>query len=375
MMTTRTHEVPAPGYFIQEELDARGWSQRDLAYILGMDEPALNKLINGKHGISPDMAKQLGTAFDVDPEFFANLQKMHDMARAREPDPQIARRARLQSVYPVREMIRRGWFENTDADLLELQMARFFNVSNSNEIPHIDHAAKKSNYDDVLPSQLAWLFRVKQLAEAMGAARYSEKVLRDTLPKLHRLTIEPEEIRNVPRILAECGVRFIVVEPLPQSKIDGVCFWLNTHAPVVGMSLRYDRIDNFWFVLRHELEHVLRRHGHNTPVIDTELEGERASDSNAVPEQERVANIAAADFCVPKAEMISFINRKAPFFAERDVIGFARRLQIHPGLVVGQLQARTGRWELFRKYLVKIRQHLLPGAMVDGWGHIAPVSI
>ena len=65
----------------------------------------------------------------------------------------------------------------------------------------------------------------------------------------------------------------MVVEALPGSKIDGACFWLDPTTPVIAMSLRFDRIDNFWFVLRHELEHVLQRHGQSAPVLDIELDG------------------------------------------------------------------------------------------------------
>jgi HTH-type transcriptional regulator / antitoxin HigA len=188
------------------------------------------------------------------------------------------------------------------------------------------------------------------------------------------MMIAPEEARNVPRVLAECGVRYVVVEPLKSAKIDGVCCWLDQSSPVIGMSLRLDRIDNFWFVLRHEIEHVLQRHGIKDPVIDAELEGERASDSGPI-EQERVANAAASDFCVPKQEMASFIARKDPFFSEKDIIGFARRMNVHPGIVVGQIQAHTKRWDFLRPHLVRIRQFLLSGAMVDGWGQVAPVTL
>ena len=75
-------DVPHPGEFIREELEARGWLQRDLAYILGVPEQAVNMILAGKRGISPDMAKALGDAFDVHPEFFANLQKSFEMANA-----------------------------------------------------------------------------------------------------------------------------------------------------------------------------------------------------------------------------------------------------------------------------------------------------
>lgn len=368
-------DVPPPGHFIREELEAREWSQRDLAYILGIPEQAVNMIISGKRGISSEMAKALGESFCVDPDFFANLQKAYDMARAREPDPGVAKRARLQNVYPVREMIKRGWLEDTDAAMLEAQMIHFFDAANLNEIPHMAHAAKKANYEEVPAAQLAWLFRVRQIASQTTVPRYSEKALREALSQLHALLVDPEELRNVHRILTECGVRFVLVEGLPSSKIDGVCFWLNKQAPVIGLSLRHDRIDNFWFVLRHEIEHVLQKHGQEQEIIDAELEGDRAGIGSSVSADERVANAAAADFCVPTAEISSFVARKNPFFAERDVLGFARRLQVHPGIVVGQIQNRTGRWELLRRYLVKVRPYVLPGGMVDGWGQVAPVSI
>jgi HTH-type transcriptional regulator/antitoxin HigA len=140
------------------------------------------------------------------------------------------------------------------------------------------------------------------------------------------------------------------------------------------MSLRYNRIDNFWFVLRHEIEHVLRLHGQSAAMLDPELEGDRAGSGPTVPEEERIANEAAANFCVPKNAMEQFIARKSPFFAERDILGFAKTLNIHPGLVAGQLQRRTGKYDRFRSHLVKIRSIVAPGAMVDGWGDVAPVG-
>lgn len=371
---THAGDVPHPGFYIREELEAREWTQRDLAYILGTPEQAVNMIISGKRGISPEMAKALGEAFDVNPDLFANLQRAHDMARARQPDPSVGKRARLQSAYPVREMIKRGWLQDTDAAMLEMQMARFFEVANANEIPHLEHAAfKSSRYNETPPAQLAWLFRVRQIAKTMVVGHYSRRSLVDALPRLRSLLISPEESRNVPRILAECGVRFVIVESLPNAKIDGVCSWLDNASPVIGLSLRFDRNDNFWFVLRHEIEHVLRRDGQTNAVIDVDIEGLLAG--HQLPPEEIIANAAAADFCIPRLEIDSFIARKAPFFAERDVIGFARRMNVHPGLVVGQIQKRTQRWDFLRRHLVKVRAHVLPGAMVDGWGTPAPVTL
>ncbi|HVM81250.1 MAG TPA: HigA family addiction module antitoxin [Stellaceae bacterium] len=367
-------EVPPPGHFIREELEARGWSQRDLAYILGVSDPEINVIISGKRGVSAEMAKALGKAFDVPAEFFANLQKAYDLSHAREPDANVERKAKLQSVYPIREMIKRSWLTDANAAILEAEIARFFEVPSADQIPHLAHAARKANYQNISPIQLAWLYRVRQIAREMVVPNYSEKALKDALGRLRMLMVDPLDTREVPHILSECGVRFVIVEGLPNAKIDGACFWLGK-SPVIGMSLRFDRIDNFWFVLRHEIEHVLQRHGRDREIVDIELEGDRAGyESNTLSQEERVANRAASDFCVPIGEMDSFIARKTPFFSERDLLGFARRLQLHPGIVAGQLRKRINRWDIFTKLLVKVRDAAISAATVDGWGHVAPVS-
>jgi HTH-type transcriptional regulator / antitoxin HigA len=376
-MDNYTGTVPSPGHFIKEELDARGWTQSDLAFILGCPVQAVNLIVAGKRGISPEMSKALGVAFDVSAEFFVNLQRIYDLSKARDPDPNVARRARFLTAFPIREMIKRGWIEYTDDPaLLELQMMRFFDAKSADDIPHLPHAAKKTHYDDMPPPQVAWLFRVRQIAGSITTPPYSGKALRNSLPRLHQLLGDPEETRHVSRILSECGVRFVVVEPLPKGKIDGVCFWLDPNSPVIGMSLRFDRIDNFWFVLRHEIEHVLRRHGRHTEMVDVDLVGPRSMrDEQSSSIEERDADNAAAEFTIPQAEIADFIARKNPFFSERDVLGFARRLGIHPGLVVGQIQSQTARYDFLRRYLVKIRQFVLPGAIADGWGCVFPVAL
>ena len=137
------------------------------------------------------------------------------------------------------------------------------------------------------------------------------------------------------------------------------------------MSLLYDRIDNFWFVLRHEIEHVLREHGKQEGILDVEVE----RDSPDIPEEEIVANAAAREFCVPQEEMESFYRRKNPYFSEKDVLLFARRIQVHPGLVAGQLRKRLEKCPtLFNSMLEKIRHHVVSSAEHDGWGHVAPVN-
>ena len=373
--------VDHPGFYIREELEARGWTQRDLAYVLGMAEQQLSPIIAGKRAVTPDMARMLGDAFDVPAEFFANLQKQYELSHAKTPDPAVKFRANIQSVYPLREMIRRGWIEDTDSTLLELQITRFFEADSAAEIPKLGQnyvpvafAAKRTHYDDDPAGQVAWLYRVRHLARALSVPPYSREKLDVALIKLRALVIAPEDISSVPEVLASCGVRLVVVEWLPGTKIDGVCTWLDDESPVIGLSTLHDRLDNFWFVLRHEIEHVLRGHGKTHAILDS-LEGEAASESADIAEDERLANAAASTFCVSKEKIHSFIARKAPYFSERDVVGFASVMEVHPAIVVGQLQFKMNKYGFLRKYQVPVRRYLLSTAMHDGWGNVVANSL
>ena len=262
-----------------------------------------------------------------------------------------------------------------DVPTIASELTRFFGVETADEIEILPHAAKKTAVNtDPTPTQMAWLYRVHHIASEMLAPRYTHQRARVLPKKLQSLLSAPEEARKAPRLLAESGIRFVVVQSLSAAKIDGVCFWLDSHSPVIGMTLRYDRIDNFWFVLRHELEHVLQGHGQSKAMLDTELEGERAGTGPNLDEEERIANAAAENFCVPRKMMNAFVARKAPFFAERDLIGFARTIKVHPGLVAGQLANATGRFDRFRKHFAKIRHIVTPTAMVDGWGDVFPTE-
>ena len=196
---------------------------------------------------------------------------------------------------------------------------------------------------------------------------YSEEKLRGSLDRLMALRTDPQETRHVPRLLAECGVRFVIVEPMKASKIDGVCFWVTKDQPAIGMSLRIDRIDNFWFVLRYEVEHLLRGDGKDAAIVDSQLCDASESEVDRTPEED-AANTAAAEFCTPQGELSDFLDRVGPAIPEERVVLFADRIGVHPGLVVGQLHNRFQRYHFLRKYLSRVRDIVVPNAMTDGYG-------
>jgi HTH-type transcriptional regulator / antitoxin HigA len=379
-----------PGEFLLDILNDRGWSQLDFAEIIGRAPKTVNEIIKGKTAITPTTAKEIAAATDTNAMFWLNLDAAYRLHNDQEqPSPRIARHARLRQKFSaVREMARRGWISNSsDPAALEAQVLKYYDIPDLDTTPKLyRHAAKRTGYpDSISGAQLAWLFRVRQIAEAMIVRPYSERLLREAVETLLALRVSAEEIRRVPQILADCGVRLVIVEPMPGSKIDGVTFWPDGKMPVIGLSLRLDRIDNFWFVLAHEIEHVLNKHGREEAIVDSRL-GETPPEQN-ISEEEQIANDAAAEFCVPQIEMNDFIRRNRPLFSEEKVVGFARAMQVHPGIVVGQLQRKLdderrdkggegpSPYRLFRKHQVSVRPVVAPVAMTDGYGQVIPLSL
>jgi HTH-type transcriptional regulator/antitoxin HigA len=367
-MTTQT-----PGQLVREAMEAKEWNQSDLAFALGTTAAAINQILNDKRSISHNMAQALALALDKSPETFARVQAEFDVQQAEKPDPAILARARILARYPLREMLKRGWIDLEHREgSLEEQVCRFFGVQTLDDVPHLTHSAKKTDYSDIPPAQLAWLFRARQIASEMHPnAPYNPAKLREVVEAFKEMRIEPDAVRHVPGLLDDAGVRFVVVESLPGSQIDGVCFWLNPSAPVIGLSFRFDRIDNFWFVLRHECAHVLHGHGKDHAILDQDMEVAPSSSQN---EDERIANTEAADFCVPAEYIKSFYLRKKPFFSESDVLAFSKRMKVHPGVAIGQLQRIANRYDLLRRHLVKVRVHLAGSMMMDGWGDVVPTA-
>jgi HTH-type transcriptional regulator/antitoxin HigA len=145
---------------------------------------------------------------------------------------------------------------------------------------------------------------------------------------------------------------------------------LDDDRPVIGLSTLRDTLDNFWFVLRHEIEHVLNGEGKERAIFDSDEEL-----TTSVATEERRANDAASEFCVPRDRVRSFHQRKYPYIAERDVVNFAAVQEVHPAIVVGQLQHFMNRHNWLRKFQVPVRKYLVETAFSDGWGQITPANL
>jgi HTH-type transcriptional regulator / antitoxin HigA len=367
--------VPAqafpPGEYIKDELEARGWTQADLAEILGRPAKVVSDLVAGKTSISPETAHGLGEAFGTGAQVWMNLDSAYRLWKL-QPNDAIARRAKLYTKGPIKEMIRRGFIEGTnDIDLLEERVMAFYQLPGLESELEFPYAARKpTEYATTTPAQFAWLFRAKALARSAPVeGHFSDESLTEALRQIKRLLLNAPDIRQVARILSVAGIRFVVVQPLEGTKIDGVTFWLDPKSPVIALSMRYGRIDWFWFTLLHELDHVRNGEG----AVDVRLVGQDRVPTNEKSAAERRADLFAENFEIPREQTDSFIARVSPLFSKVRIAGFAAVNQVHPGIVVGQLQHRgVIGYQHSREVLIDVRSFVVESALTDGWGNYVP---
>ncbi|MDQ3714401.1 MAG: ImmA/IrrE family metallo-endopeptidase [Acidobacteriota bacterium] len=349
-----------PNKYIRDELEQRGWTQADLAYILGRSHKDTNDILVGKRKITPELAQELAAVFQKKAEYWLELENAYKLSQTDYVDKAIVKRSRLFNDYPAKEMLKRGWIEETDdIDELERRFLAFFS-----EQKVVGFAARKSSsYVQTSPTQVAWIIRATKLAKKLIVEKFEASNLASLEKALRRLAAKSQAVHRVPELLSRYGIRFVVVEPLPNAKIDGAAFWLDENSPVIAMSIRFDNIGSFWFTLMHEISHIK----HKDRFFLDDLE------SLPIDDIEIRANQEAAESLVPQQQLETFIKLYSPFFSEARVNNLATQLKIHPGVIVGQLQHRKEvGYNTHRKAMVKIREIVTTTAFTDGWGNPIP---
>jgi HTH-type transcriptional regulator/antitoxin HigA len=369
-------EPMSPGERLRELLGEKQWTQEELAEITGRSRQQIIDILNGERGISPEMAIALAATFKTTPDYWMKLDSTYRLSQASESAAPVEQRVRVFEFAPVKDMQRRGWIKSTK-NVAEIQeeLERFFGVESLDQIPEFPVATRRSApLTDLTSSQRAWCFRARQLAEAIQVPSFDPSQIGELKRELRTLAAYPAEASRVPDLMRKYGIRFVVIEPLPSSKMDGAAFWLDENSPVIAVSLRFDRIDYFWFTLMHECAHIENK---DCLSVDTDLAVEDREQPLMKDAAERRADEAAAASLIPPEEMDSFIRRVGPIYARPNIIQFAHRIKIHPGIIVGQLQhlAEMG-FKANRNLLPKVREHIVSTALADGWGtDISPDSI
>ncbi len=328
--------ILGPGHRILEELEARGWTQKDLADVLGRPIQAINEIVKGTKQITPETAIQLGEAFGTSPKFWLELETNYRLRIAMRRTPHhddVARRRRLFELVPVPELLRRQWIPNARTiEELERAVCSFLRINEPQDEPKAP-VANLRNTATKTPEQrarLAWTMRAVWLAgESPRRRAFEPTALRQSLSELFNLARDTKGVTAIPTVLAQAGVRLVIVPHLPQTYLDGAAFWLDD-GPVVAVTLRYDRLDYLWFTLAHELGHVLdaRRDG----VLDD------PSHAALRPPAERRADELAQEWLIHGDTYRRFLAGVAGQPTRLDIVAFAKTIGRHPSIVLGRLQ-------------------------------------
>jgi HTH-type transcriptional regulator/antitoxin HigA len=362
-----------PGDILRDMIKEKGWTQDEFALITGRSRQAINEILSRRTGITPEMAVTLGAVFGNTPSEWMRWDAAYRIANIKDDTDMVRNAMRLYDIAPIRDMQKRGWIKDTkDPVQLEAELKAFFGVESIAEDPLFPVAMRKTvTLGPLTPAERAWCFRARQLARAIAmVAEFVPTNLEDAQAKLRELAAYPSEARHASAVLAEHGIRLVIVEPLPGTRVDGAAFWLDEKSPVVALSARFDRNDSVWHTLMHEFMHI--KNG-DVFSVDKDLvtDGPGATAVLLEEEIERRANEQAADALIRSTDLDSFMRRVSPLYSKERIVQFAHRVKIHPGIVVGQLQ-RKGEigYSANREMLAKIRNVVTETALTDGWGKI-----
>ncbi len=349
-----------PSKYIKDELENRGWTQADLAFILGRNLKDTNDIITGKRKFSVEIAQELAAAFKTTPQYWLEIENKYRLAQIDYVDDAILRRSEIYNTYPAKEMIKRGWIDaGGDIDDLESRFSEFYS-----EAKNFSFAARMTtSYPDMSEIQMAWVIRAYKLAKVIPVEKFDASNLERLEKELRRYASKSLAVQGVPKALSNAGIRFVVVEKLTNAKIDGAAFWLDASSPVIAMSIRFDNIGSFWFTLLHELSHIKHKDGFHLDDLE----------SAPVDAIEERANKEAAEILVPQNKLKAFIKTYSPFYSEARINNLATQLKIHPGIIVGQLQHRKEiGYNAHHKLMVKVRDLVTATTFTDGWGNPIP---
>jgi HTH-type transcriptional regulator/antitoxin HigA len=320
---------------------ARGLSQRQLAEAVGLKEQQIQR-------------------YEAEEYASASLTRLADIAEAL--DLNISEIAEFRPTcvrpsgadnddlawdqFPIKEMCRRDWFEGFSGSLSTA-------IANSNELVRefveealkgrVRAAARQRVRAGGLVdwyALLAWQCRVITLAkkQKVGTKYRQNAITQEWLNVLVHLSRKANGPKEAVEYVRRAGIQVVIEPHLPQTHLDGAGLLLPDGSPVIGMTLRYDRLDNFWFVLMHELVHVQKHlHRGNVESIFDDLDA-RAEDI------EQEADQLASEILVPADKWETALVR---YTRSNDSIrDFANELSIHPAIVAGKIRREADNYAI-----------------------------
>ncbi|MDC0358627.1 HigA family addiction module antitoxin, partial [Oligoflexia bacterium] len=350
MNTPRPFLQIPPGEILREELDARGWTQGEFAEIIGRPIQTVNEIIAGKKSITPETALLFSQALGTSAQLWLNLEssyRLNSLPDSTSESSFIERKAKVFSVAPVSELIRLNWitvknrrggrFTEKHIDEIEGQLKAFFRVKSLDNITQLQANYRKSSDEVTATSLAAWLQQAQLVAEKQKVKKYNHERLMKGISQFPDCSRSLHFLEEVQERLSDCGVRLVILPHLRKTKLDGAAFWLEGNAPVIGLTLRINRIDNFWFTLMHELAHIL--YHKNKIKWDEEIIQEKNN------KEEKIADKHAQNWLISEKLFSDYIDQFQSKLTVSSVRKFAEAINRHPAIVVGRLQ--HNKWILY----------------------------
>lgn len=330
-----------PGYTIKKYLNARGWSQDDLAQLTDISAKQLSKIINDKVRITIDTARLLAKAFETSAEFWINLDTHYRLNM--EPDTPkenaTQRKTKIRKYMPVSEILKKGWYKfDNNVEGYEALYQSIWGTDPDNTAIYENSEQKfcarqkKDNEEYTQYYSLTWQQIARSKAKDIQVPPYNETMLQEIITNFTNYTYSEKGINKIIKDLNESGIKFFVLSHLSKTYLDGACFFDNDN-PVIVYTGRYDRVDNFWFTLAHEIAHVIL----HLPRLKTQCILDDLKDGIATDIQEKQADLKAEEI-LKVEEIVTIAKPYATYFSESKLNEISEKLQIEKSVILGVLQ-------------------------------------
>ena len=356
---------PSPVAAIEFRMEQAGLTQRDLVPFIG-SRAKVSEVLSRKRQLTMPMARALHEHLGIPAEVL--LQDAGE--RFSEPAAELE-----WERFPLEAIAKLGWIpkiRNLRSRAKEL-MQELIRRAGGPDVTAIvlhrknDYARANAKMD---PYALkAWCWKVLGDAnKPRPATPYKPgSVSLDFLRQLARLSWSDEGPRLAKEFLAKHGIPLVVVPQLPRTYVDGAALKLADETPVIGLTLRYDRVDNFWFCLLHELAHVgrhMERDGATSFVDDLtlrDIEGARRDPKEAEADE------WAEEALVPHEIWETSEARRTP--TPMSVVNLSKVLQVHPAIVAGKVRYEHRNYRLLSQLVGtgQIRRQLGLAACTSGY--------
>ena len=320
-------ELPDPLEAIKFRMDEMDLKQRDLIPFIG-SKSKVSEVLAGKRFLTVPMIRALHEGLGIPAEVL--LQRPQQVDKQKE----IVNWEK----FPLKEMRKRGWIEATTRELrgdAKSLIDKFFEPFGG--IPAIPIFCRRTLIERSGKSMdkyalWAWIARILIRAKSIELSPYQEGTVdKGFIEEIAHLSLSEIGPIKAQKFLAQHGIALIIEMHLPRTHLDGAAMFSSDGNPIIGLTIRHDRIDNFWFNLIHELVHIWKHLKSLNEAFVDDLDSGPGKDP-----REREADRLAGEIFIPRR-----IWKRSDAFRQRtpDAIQeLAFRLKIHPAIIAGRIR-------------------------------------